>query len=252
VDFITLVGADEQSALVRDFAHPRCTVIPIVDASRRTTVKKRFWVDGYKLLQFDTLDNREIGPDLIARTMQEIDTRLASASAVIASDYRHGFLPATLCAAIVQRCRAAGRELFVDSQLSHYGANHTNYRGADVFVVNAAEARALDPAANPDADDPSSLQALAGQLDARTLVVKRGEQGARAVTGARNWTSPAARVKPVDTVGAGDAFLAALTLCGLDDLDASLRVANTWAGLSTEVHGTHPPTRAALSQALGA
>jgi D-beta-D-heptose 7-phosphate kinase/D-beta-D-heptose 1-phosphate adenosyltransferase len=252
VDFVTLVGGDEQSALVRSFSHPRCTVTAMADPSRRTTVKKRFWVDGYKLLQFDTLDNREIDEEMGARTLAEIDARLGSCDAVIVSDYRHGFLPPALAAEIVARCRAAKRPLFVDSQLSQRAANHADYRGADVFVVNAAEARAVDSAVNPDTEDAASLRALAATLDARALVVKRGELGARAVVGERECRSPAARVTPVDTCGAGDAFLAALSLAGLEDLDGALRIANTWAGLSTQVHGTEPAKRSALIEALGA
>ena len=62
--------------------------------------------------------------------------------------------------------------------------------------------------------------------------------------------SPARPVKVVDTIGAGDAFLAAFCLAGMDDPTLALAAANAWAGLSVGVHGTSPPSRDALAAAL--
>jgi sugar/nucleoside kinase (ribokinase family) len=54
-------------------------------------------------------------------------------------------------------------------------------------------------------------------------------------------SAPARPVAAADTTGAGDAFLAALALTGLDDPLAALTLANAWAALSIQIHGTIPP-----------
>ena len=60
LSFATLVGEDPGASNVTGFAHPNLTLLPVTDEGRKTTIKKRFWVDGYKLLQFDQLDNRPL------------------------------------------------------------------------------------------------------------------------------------------------------------------------------------------------
>ncbi|GAA1702951.1 sugar kinase [Microbacterium sediminicola] len=55
----------------------------------------------------------------------------------------------------------------------------------------------------------------------RDIVIKRGEHGAYAVVGGIEIVVPAVPVAPVDTVGAGDAFVAGFLVEALAGLDAS-------------------------------
>ena len=244
LDFVTLVGDDEASRLVRTFQHPGYRALLIEDADRRTTVKKRFWVDGYKLLQFNTLDNRDLSPELTERVLEVFTERIERCDVVVVSDYRHGFLTPTLARGIVDLCVAKGKTLYVDSQQSQSAANHEEYSGANVFVLNEREAHAILPDAEVDEGSMAKLENLATILQAEGVVIKRGAAGAMALFGGRRWQSEAAKVTAVDTCGAGDAFLAALCLAGTDDPETALAMANRWAGLSTCIHGTDPPRRA--------
>ncbi len=72
-----------------------------------------------------------------------------------------------------------------------------------------------------------------------------------ALLGGRSWRSAAAKVTAVDTCGAGDAFLAALCLAGIDDPETALAMANRWAGFSTLIHGTDPPQLAEFLTSSG-
>src|SRR3990167_2511331 len=60
VSFFTLVGSDSDADFIKNFHHPKLSLFTYSDEGRLTTVKKRYWVDGYKLLQFDKLDNRPL------------------------------------------------------------------------------------------------------------------------------------------------------------------------------------------------
>lgn len=251
VDFVTLVGDDEASQFVRAFRHPQYTAHLIDDADRRTTTKKRFWVDGYKLLQFDTLDNRDLSDALTMRVLDVLADCIERSDVVVVSDYRHGFLTPALARGIVGLCAEKAKMLYVDSQLSQSDANHLEYSGADIFVMNEKEARSVRPDAMDDGGNSKNLQAITATLGARGVVIKRGADGAVGFLGGRRWPSEAAGVNAVDTCGAGDAFLAALCLSNIAEPEVALAVANQWAGLSTLIHGTEPPQRSHLIAAVG-
>ena len=109
---------------------------------------------------------------------------------------------------------------------------------------------------------PADLHELCGQVGVPTVVVTLGEQGCFVShhrhgsthrfleAGATPWLAlPAARVRAVDTTGAGDAFnggLAAGLVRHGDDIAAAAAHANRVAGLSTTRPGTAPamPTAA--------
>ena len=85
-------------------------------------------------------------------------------------------------------------------------------------------------------------------------IVQKGHAGALALDGDKVSSAPAAKVNVADTTGAGDAFLAAYCLArAVDsggDPTSALALANAWAGLAVQVHGTAPPRRADLLNVL--
>ncbi len=250
VDMVTLVGQDEEADAVRRYGHPRFTEIAVEDLSRRTTIKKRFWVNEYKLLQFDTLDNRAISTVLMAETCDRIRQRIEGCDAVIVSDYRHGFLTPELAREIVSLCSNVDKPLYVDSQLSQSTANHAVYFGANAFVLNLHEAQAIDSDFEQFAESPAAFDRLRTLLGAGAIVVKLGADGSSAYVNGRRFRLPGLPVHALDTCGAGDAFLAALSLAGLNAPHTSLLIANHWAALSTTIRGTDPPALAALRQSF--
>ena len=250
LDFVTLVGNDQEAEYIKDFTHPRFNGILVRDAGRRTTVKKRYWVDGYKLLQFDTLDNRYISEPIVQKALAAIEERIHYCDVVVVADYRHGFLSPAFIERLVKLCTDVRKPLYVDSQVSQASANHMYYRGATVMCLNQREALAIDPGYQVG-DERATFAGLRKTLGIKNLVVKLGEQGVVALIDDRVWRSAALQVEAVDTCGAGDAFLAALCLSGLDKPDLALRVANAWAGLSTEIHGTQPPAKRDLLRLFG-
>ena len=250
LSFMTLVGDDAGVASVTGFTHPKLTLLPVTDDGRKTTVKKRFWVNRYKLLQFDQLDNRPLADALVPSVEQRLREAAAGADAIVVSDYRHGLLSPTLIPRVVALATELGKPLYVDSQVSQSNANHALYRGATVVCMNMKEARAVEPTFTLDGASPAAFDKLRDKLGIDTIVIKLGEHGATALVGGRVVSSDALKVNVVNTCGAGDAFLAALCLGGIARPELSLGLANRWAGLSTTVHGTVPPPQAELVETL--
>lgn len=241
VSFLALTGDDEYAGPARKLRHRRLTPLFLDEAGRRTTVKSRFWVNGYKLLQWDRLDNRPPEPATQARIAKLIRERLPGCDKVVVSDYRHGLLTPAFAKDLVAICARAGKPLYVDSQVSQSAANHLWYRGATLFCVNVREAIAADPSFDPQ-HMRSSMARLRKLLKAATIVVKLGERGCAVLCGRRFWEASPPPVRAVDTTGAGDAFFAVLSAASGEISPAQIDLANTWAALSTTVIGAHPPT----------
>jgi sugar/nucleoside kinase (ribokinase family) len=116
--------------------------------------------------------------------------------------------------------------------------------GADRFLDLTRAAATIFPN-----EDEAAI--LAGSDDAETqcarlaahypqVVIKRGPGGAEAAQGARRWRVEAPKIEPVDTTGAGDAFVAAFLserLSGADIQPALERAVNAGAAASTIVGG---------------
>lgn len=111
-------------------------------------------------------------------------------------------------------------------------------RGAAILFPNGEEAAVLTGSTDPEIQ--------CAQLAARypLVVIKRGAAGAEAVEGARRFRVSAPKIEAIDTIGAGDAFVAAFLAARLDgaDIQAALeRAAAAGAAASTIVGGRPKP-----------
>lgn len=249
VTFVTLTGDDEESLRIRNVKRPSLTLVPITVPGRPTTVKHRFWMDGYKLFQLDTRDDTPISDALAADAAARIVPLIARSDAVIISDYRHGFLTQMLAKKMMEAAAAAGKNVYVDSQVAQQASNHPQYRPGAVICLNLKEARCLDAGFEPQAT-AAAFDKLSKLLETSRIVVKLGDKGALMLAGDRVLAAPAPKAELVDPIGAGDAFLSAFALAGVEKPESALALANLWAGLSVQIHGTSPPALADLMARL--
>lgn len=171
--------------------------------------KTRYWVDSCKLFQVDTF------PEAVKGTADQFDT-LNDGAIVVVADYRHGFIDEPLARHITDTAKGP---LFVSSQVSQEESNHHWYSSLKtVFVVNEKEKSGRNPSTLCDYE-----------------ITTRGALGCLKNSG-RDGDCQAIPITPIDTCGAGDAFLAAYVL------SRSLEFANIWAGLSCLMKGANPPT----------
>jgi ribokinase len=123
----------------------------------------------------------------------------------------------------------------------------------DVLVVNDHEAAALlgEPIPAASSDDALSL---ARRLQRRVplAVVTLGARGAVLAAASGAVHEPSFAVAPVDTTGAGDAFVGALAVALVEDQAPreALRFANAAGALAATRHGAQPsmPTRAEVAR----
>ena len=224
-------------------------MIALSAGDKPTTVKHRFWVDGYKLFQLDVRDDRPIASSLVATAMAEVERCLPDVDLVAISDYRHGLLTKELLGPLLALIRRSGKPMFVDSQVSQNASNHRLYRGEGIMCLNLKEARCIDPHFEPVAH-VNSFANLIRELGTSQIVVKLGAEGALMLDGDKTIAWPAIQADVVDTTGAGDAFLSAFCLAFSDGGEQALKVANAWAGLAVQVHGTVPARQADLETIL--
>ncbi|MEV4757182.1 sugar kinase [Micromonospora sp. NPDC049559] len=159
--------------------------------------------------------------------------------------------PRAAVAAAIERTRAAGGTVCLD--VNHRRRLWSTERAAavlrpllpsvDVLVASDDELAVL----TDDTTDPARGVLAAGVGE---VVVKHGADGATSHTPAGSVHRPARRVAAVDTIGAGDAFVAGLLSGRLDGLDVAGRLdrAATTAAFAVATRGDWEglPTRAEL------
>ena len=215
-----------------------------MDEDRRTITKERFIVGGKKVLRWNRGDSRPISKRLEEKIFMAVSRALSRSRLILIADYRHGLLTRRLARRILKLAHEAGKEVWVDSQVAQAKANHRWYRGADFICVNEKEAKSLDKRFD-EKDLPNSLRRLRRTLDAENVTIKLGARGSASLLGKEYVLIPAPKVKEVDTVGAGDAFIAALASREKLSKD-SLSYASRWAALAVTIPGTEPPRRSML------
>jgi 2-dehydro-3-deoxygluconokinase len=159
-----------------------------------------------------------------------------------------GERPAAAVREAMRRARAAGVPVSFDlnyrSRLWDAATAAPVFRelaaGADMVFAGDDEARiALELDALDDKASPEKLAAALAELGPREVVIKRGRRGATALIDGELVDVPAVPVHAVDSVGAGDAFVAGYLVCRLTgrDPDEGLRTAAVTGALAVTVPG---------------
>ena len=239
--FVTLLGKDAFSRHAEQYTHPNLVKIFVREEGRTSTVKERFWGGGYKLLTWDRLDDRPISPAIEKKILNAAEKNIRACERVAVSDYRHCMLTESLARALIELARAHKKPLLLDSQISQNKGNHLWYKGADLVCLNQREAASIDPTWSMRMSE-QSLMRIQKIMDTRAVVVKLGAAGSVSMVENNFLKTPAIRVDARDTTGAGDAFFAAIALSKRIGA-RELAIANAWAGLSTTLVGTTPPSK---------
>lgn len=159
---------------------------------------------------------------------------------IILSDYAKGVLTPALVTRVREIAAAAGARIVVDPKQRDFGA----YRGASILTPNMRElemaaGRAFEPA--DTASIAACAQALARDIGADALVVKRGGRGmlVAPVEGSAHAISARGRLL-FDPTGAGDTVVAVLatTLAAGATLIEAATIANAAAGITVGRVGT--------------
>jgi len=134
VRFTTVLGDDELSDFViNDLKKWEIKTNAIIDPTRPTTLKERFWAGGYKMLQVDTVDNSIVS----GKILQEISRHLKERKpdVLIFSDFRHGIFNKET----IQNLKKDIKKdiiIVADSQVSNSWGNILDFNGVDIIFPN--------------------------------------------------------------------------------------------------------------------
>ncbi|HEX3065478.1 MAG TPA: ribokinase [Dongiaceae bacterium] len=125
----------------------------------------------------------------------------------------------------------------------------------DWLVMNEVEVAMIASEHGLPSGDARAAGAALAEMADTTVVVTLGAQGAIAFSGKQGWEIGTLPVKPVDTTGAGDAFVGAFA-AALDegaDLPTALRWGSTAGALACLTAGAQPslPLRADIEIRMG-
>ncbi|BBK29824.1 ribokinase [Stella humosa] len=195
--------------------------------------------DGANLILVGSGANRE------ARADQVPDAALGPGTTVVLQLE----VPVAETLALAVRARARGARVILNAApAATLPANAL--AAVDIVIVNEIEAAML----TGEVDMARAGRRLSAAPGA-TAIVTRGGEGALAFVGGRCWQVGVLPIRPVDTVGAGDAFVGVLAarLDAGDDLPRALHAASVGGGLACMAAGAVAamPTAAAIAANLG-
>lgn len=209
VEFTTVIGNDDLKKFIVDNLDN--IKLNLISDNKPTTLKERFWCDGYKLLEVTTVDNRVIS-DKILDEMWSIVTKNDS-DIFIFSDFRHGiFTKSTI--QYLSNLIPKGIIKVADSQVSNRWGNILDFENFDIIFPNEKEARfALG-------DQDTGISKLGLKLykksGAKYLILKLGKSGTltyRSIGHPKDFfTLDSFAEDVIDSNGAGDAMLAITSL----------------------------------------
>ena len=213
VDVLTCLGGPEDENfedLVRASLRPNVGLTPINRYGAPTTLKTRFVEPTYlrKLFEVYSMDDSPLKPDEQAQVDRRLEASIRDYDVVIVNDFGHGMIARSTIDILTKQARF----LAINTQINagNNGFNLiTKYSRADYICLDVPEARMAVH------DKASSIEAVCGellpsQIDCSNIIITHGRAGCFAYRRSQNKVMhiPALTQQVVDTVGAGDAFLA--------------------------------------------
>jgi rfaE bifunctional protein nucleotidyltransferase chain/domain len=210
VRVITCLGDDDPfEDEIRAAVKPNVELEIVRVPGRPTTRKCRFVESGYmrKLFEVYHMDDSPFPANVERSLVAKLAAEASSYDCVIATDFGHGMLSTPVRSALM----TSARFLAVNTQTNsaNFGFNLVSkYRRANYVCIDAPEARLATGDKSGPIEDVLSRQ-LVDLVDCDRMIVTHGKYGCLTYDrDAGLHRIPAFTKQVVDTVGAGDAFLA--------------------------------------------
>ena len=240
VELVTCLGGqDTREDFIRSQLKPNVEAAFHVRPDAPTTTKRRY-VHSFlvtKLFEIARFNDRPLPPDVESRVRRDLEGRAGDADVVVVADFGQGFLGPETIGALA----ANSRFLAVNAQTNAINQGYnvvTRYPRADYVCIDAEEARlAFGDRSAPLTD---VIDDLAPRLGTRLFTVTRGPEGSMVRDADGDVvTIPTFTREVVDTIGAGDAFLALTAPCASLGCDADLVgfVGNAVGALAVRIVG---------------
>lgn len=214
----------------------------VVDAARPTTVKTRIIAHNQQVVRTDRESRAAIAAAIEDRIADGFRAEIEGADAVVVSDYGKGLLTPGLLTQALTAARQRGLIVCLDPKMRSF----VHYQPVTVITPNNQEA--ADASGIAIEDEQSLTEAgrkLLGSIDARAVLITRGEEGMALFTGggadgAEVTHIPTVAREVYDVTGAGDTVIAtlALALASGASLEEAAVLANHGAGVVVAKVGT--------------
>lgn len=155
-----------------------------------------------------------------------------------------GELPIVETEALIKRVKEAGGRTVMNFAPAIQALSEDLLNNLDIIVLNEYEAEAVGQQYSMDVTDKNKL---AQELNARfdlTTIITLGPDGSVTATKDKFFETPALKIKPIDTVGAGDAFTG--YICAALDRGETIEQAVYEAGLAGSITCTKIGAQTAL------
>ncbi|OAN49274.1 cytidyltransferase [Paramagnetospirillum marisnigri] len=210
VDILTVLGeGDPHDSLVRQALKPNVGLTALYRPDAPTTRKCRFVEPNYmrKLFEVYHMDDSPAGDSMTDSFNQRLAERIQDYDLVLVTDFGHGCIQPSTIELMADKARYLA--VNAQSNSANMGFNLiTKYPRADYICIDAPEARMAVRSKNED------LSLIASDLLPRKIrnsrvILTHGKHGCVTYQQERgSHRIPAFTKTVVDTVGAGDAFLA--------------------------------------------
>ena len=210
VEIVTVVGDNEEyNALIRNSLKPNVILTAIVREGAPTTRKTRFVDPTYlrKLFEVYHMDDGALTRSVEDKLNDALRKRIKEYDVVIANDFGHGMIGASTVELLCSQSKFLAVNTQSNSANMGYNLIH-KYPRADFVCIDAPEARlAVTDKISPMEEIIS--RRLTAKINCSNFIITNGKHGC--ITHERGdivHTIPAVTKSVIDTVGAGDAFLA--------------------------------------------
>ncbi|HBY68778.1 MAG TPA: hypothetical protein DEG69_14155 [Flavobacteriaceae bacterium] len=244
VYFVTGVGSDVYAQTISDWVTPGLN-LSLLRYDGESVVKSRYWIQqndiSYKYLQVNRGTRINKSPfEIYTSIKTNID--IWNPDLVLLVDYRNGlFKDRDSVKEIIEYSQNMGARVISSSQTSSHGDNYSLFHGSDLICMNHHEANYHMPEFTPTKDGMKKFS----EFTSSNVCVTLGAKGCVLYDNQEFFTAPAYETEVVDTCGAGDAFLAALTS---QYHRKDLTFCNKWAALTTIKRGVYVPTVEELNE----
>lgn len=188
-----------------------------------STVIKRRYVQRYlttKLFEIAFFNDHPLPSHVDQAFSRYLDSAVGDFDVVVVTDFGHGLMsPAS-----IEVLSTQSRYLAVNTQLNSVNQGYnviTKFPHADYICIDEEETRLA--CRDRYGGLESLVQHVTQQLDCRLITVTRGHRGSLTYKATKGFSStPVFSREVVDTIGAGDAYLAITSLCACADFPPEL------------------------------